>query len=949
MRMLRVNMKTSSVAYEPFPEEWQLLGGRGLIAKIMNSETPPACDPMGPENKLIICGGPLAGTLAPQLGRISIGGKSPLTLGVKEANSGGPAAQKLDKLDIRAIVVEGAPKDGSIYCLEISKDGARLASAEEYRGMKNYDLAKVLRAKHGSKASIISIGIGGERKAKGASVSLTDILGDPSRNAGRGGLGAVMGSKGLKAIVIDDAHAPPVPIQNKSLFDRTVKSWIDTLRGDLSCQLFSTFGTPLAVASNSCQGTMPARNYSSGRPEGFKGLTGEAIKRNVWERGGKYHACMTGCVVQCSIIYNDVNGKRLASAYEYEALAMLGTNLGIADPDAVARLKFACDDLGLDLVEMGSSFGVAASVGKMEMGNAESAAALFEEIERGTPLGEALANGVVATAAFLGVKRVPAIKGQAIPGHDPRTVKGTGVTYVTSPMGADHTAGLTYKSPLRKSGQVKNSLRSQIKAAVCDAMGYCINALPGGQASFYGFLRDLLNARFGASLTEDDVIAVGKETLKDELKFNEAAEFFKSPKPEAGFIRDEVLAPSHSTFDVEQSEVNRIWDGLETYREPRKFWEIRFPRLPDVLFGNGVLHATGERLAKVPMKKALFICDPIMRTLGYADTVRKTCEKCGIETVLFSEVQSDPPIEEIEETGRIFRKEACDGIVALGGGSSMDAAKATCLRVSQPGVLEEYGSMVGGAGKIKAPIPPLVCIPTTSGTGSEVNSYAVITDREKNQKFVIMSDLLVPSLAVIDPEIASSMPAGLTAQTGVDALAHCVEGFVGMSIPYHPYYEALGLYGARLIGRSLRKAVSDGNDLEARSDMSMAAIYGGICFTKGLGLGHAIGHVLGALAHLPHGIAVSVSLLCFVRHNQKACQRAFADLAYALDQSDDLESALTRLYQDIGMPTRFRDMGIEEADLKKIAFETSMDVANMVGNPIPPKESHIRELLKAFY
>ena len=208
---------------------------------------------------------------------------------------------------------------------------------------------------------------------------------------------------------------------------------------------------------------MPARNYSSGRPEGFKGLTGEAIKRNVWERGGKYHACMPGCVVQCSIIYNDVNGRRLASAYEYEAIAMLGTNLGIEDPDDVGRLKFMCDDLGLDLIELGSSLGVAATAGKMEMGDAESAAKLIREIETGTDLGRALADGVVATAKFLGVTRIPAIKGQAIPGHDPRSVKGTGVTYVTSPMGADHTAGLTYRMPLGKSGQVKNSLRSQIK------------------------------------------------------------------------------------------------------------------------------------------------------------------------------------------------------------------------------------------------------------------------------------------------------------------------------------------------------------------------------------------------------------------------------------------------------------------------------------------------------
>lgn len=214
---------------------------------------------------------------------------------------------------------------------------------------------------------------------------------------------------------------------------------------------------------------------------------------------------------------------------------------------------------------------------------------------------------------------------------------------------------------------------------------------------------------------------------------------------------------------------------------------------------------------------------------------------------------------------------------------------------------------------------------------------------------MILSNFLVPKLAVIDPELTKTMPPGLTAQTGVDALAHCVEGFVAMAIPYHPYYEALGLYGIKLVGRSLRKAVAQGDDIDARMDMCMAAVDGGLCFTKGLGLGHAIGHVLGSLYHLSHGMAVSVALLCFVRGNQKECQEKFSDLAYALDHSHDLESGLMRLYEDIGIPTRFRDLGIKDSDLGRIAFEASMDVPNMVGNPVPPTESQILELLKAFY
>jgi len=205
-------MEQKKATFEDLPEQWRLVGGRGLIAKIMNKEVPPDTDPLGPKNKLIIAGGPLAGTIAPQLGRISVGGKSPLTLGIKESNAGGPAAQKLDKLGIRAIVVQGVPKEAKFYCLKISKDEVTLVPADDYAGMKNYRLVRELYNKYKRKPAIISIGIAGERKYKAASVSFTDMLGDPSRNAGRGGLGALMGSKGLKAIIIDDSGTSPVNI-----------------------------------------------------------------------------------------------------------------------------------------------------------------------------------------------------------------------------------------------------------------------------------------------------------------------------------------------------------------------------------------------------------------------------------------------------------------------------------------------------------------------------------------------------------------------------------------------------------------------------------------------------------------------------------------------------------------------------------------------------------------
>src|SRR4030043_1225015 len=232
---------------------------------------------------------------------------------------------------------------------------------------------------------------------------------------------------------------------------------------------------------------------------------------------------------------------------------MLGTNLGVTDNDAIARLKFICDDLGVDAIETGSSLGLAADAGEMSFGDWESAARLLEEIEKETPLGIALGNGVVATAQYLNISRIPAHKGQAIPGHDPRSVKGTGVTYFTSPMGADHTAGLTCRNPRNRDNQAESSLRSQIQAATCDAFGYCLNSVPGGRASIYQCFADLMNATYGLRLTPDDIMEIGKQALRDQLDFNEKAEFSKTDSKGAAFVREETIAPSGQGFDVDEA------------------------------------------------------------------------------------------------------------------------------------------------------------------------------------------------------------------------------------------------------------------------------------------------------------------------------------------------------------------------------------------------------------
>ena len=945
MKILRVNMEQAKVTTEHLPEEWKLIGGTGLIAKIMNKEVDPATDPLGPGNKLIIAAGPLAGTLAPQFGRISVGAKSPLTLGIKEANSGGTAAQKLDRLGYRAIIFEGVPKKGKLYCLKITKDGAELLPADDYKGMKVYPVAEKLQEKYGSKISIICIGPAGERLYRSASVSLTDMLGDPSRSAGRGGLGAVMGSKGLKAIVLDDSGAPKVEIKETEAFRALVKEWIDTLQHDIVCNMYSKFGTPFAVSNSSYQGTMPGSNYKSGQHKGFAGLTAEVIQANVFERGGKMHGCMPGCVVQCSILYPDKNGQRLAAAFEYEALALLGTNLDITDADDVARLKFICDNLGLDVIETGASLGVAASAGKMKAGDVQSAIKLLTEIEQGTELGTYLGNGVVRTAQYLGIDRVPAIKGQAIPGHDPRAVKGTGMTYATSPMGADHTAGLTYRAGLSKN-QAKNSLRTQVKASACDTFGYCLNALPGGKASFYEVVAKLLSARYGDDVRHDDVVEMSKQSLKDMLKFNEGAEFGKNKEPLPKFVREEALGPTKHTFDVSEEEINKMWDGLDAFREPTKIWEMRLPKIPELLIGPGVFRQLGAAVKKLGCKKPLVVSGSTTKRLGRTDAVREILKKAGLDSAEFCAMVADPPVSVVEKAGVIYKKERCDCLIGVGGGSAMDGVKGIAVEVTYPGPLTEFDVNVGGAAKIGPEVPPIICIPTTSGTGSEANMFGVITDEVRNVKFPLVSEHLLPTLSIIDPEQCASMPKSITADTGLDALSHLVEGYVTTALDYNPYYDALALYGVKLIGQSLRKAYNNPNDITARWDMCMAAMFGGVLVGKGLGLAHAVAHPLGAHYHISHGRAVAIGMLCAVRANKKTCEEKYKDLAWALARTDNLEQALLDLFRDLQFSVKLEDHGVPREDFKKVAFLISREVGNIATNPAVMDENKILKLLE---
>jgi aldehyde:ferredoxin oxidoreductase len=562
MKILRIDMCALTASLEYFPEAWTIVGGRGLTAKILSAEMPPDADPLGTDARLVLATGPLSGTIAPSFGRMSIGAKSPLTFGIKESNVGGPLAQKLDKLEIRAVIIQGAPMGQELHVVKISKDGVSFEDADAYRGMGNYALVEALHEKHGKLVSTMSVGVVGERKQKSASIALTDKDGRPSRHAARGGLGAVMGAKGLKAILVDDAGTSTVAPLQKKVFQDILSKWPELLAAEPSVQRMSKTGTPGILGTLTRIGSAPSKNYSGEPVEGVEDLFGENIEAEGKRRGGKMDACMPGCLVKCSVIYHDSAGKHVTSSLEYETLALMGANLGVADPDAVARFDRKCDDLGVDSIEIGSALGVAASVGKFAMGDVVAVNAILEEIEQGGELGMTIADGVVNTAKSLGVERVPAFKGQAMPAHDPRVGKPTGVTYHTSPMGADHTAGLKYE--MDDASAVEQSLREQILNATLDSLGLCQFAVTEDRKVLMSFVRDLLNACYELDVTQDDIIDIGRETLRTELAFNKRAEFSSMHGPAPEFVRAEAAPRMGATFGVDQGEIDSIWDGLDT-------------------------------------------------------------------------------------------------------------------------------------------------------------------------------------------------------------------------------------------------------------------------------------------------------------------------------------------------------------------------------------------------
>lgn len=576
MKFVRVNMTTKEAKAEAVPQEFVGLGGRALTSSFVLAEVDPKCHPLGSNNKLIFAPGLLGGTTSPNSGRLSVGSKSPLTGGIKESNAGGTAAQKLAKMGIKGLIIEGHPAaEDKFYIIRVSVNEVAVEEApDEIMGIGNYEAIKILSDKYGAKVGVMIIGPAGEFKLTSANISVKDPEGN-IRSAGRGGLGAVMGAKKVKAIVLDDTGAPGVPLANPEAFRAAAKVFGKGLiEHPVTGQGLPGFGTAILVNILNEAGGLPTKNFRTGRNDWANVISGETMSATIAERGGKVtHGCHQGCVIRCSQHYYDKAGKYVTSGFEYETIWALGANACIKDLDVIAECDRIMDDIGVDSIETTVTIGVAMEAGVIPWGDADGAVDLIKQIGQGTPLGRIIGNGAAFTGQAFGVTRVPVVKRQAIPAYDPRAVKGVGVTYATTTMGADHTAGYAvatnilkvggFVGPLSKEGQVDLSRNLQIATAAVDSTGLCLFVafcILDNPDAFQAII-DMINAQYGLTLTADDVTELGKTVLRTERKFNELAGFTKADDRLPEFFSEEC-PPHNTTWDLTGEELDAVYENL---------------------------------------------------------------------------------------------------------------------------------------------------------------------------------------------------------------------------------------------------------------------------------------------------------------------------------------------------------------------------------------------------
>ncbi|MET0850165.1 MAG: aldehyde ferredoxin oxidoreductase C-terminal domain-containing protein, partial [Candidatus Rokuibacteriota bacterium] len=441
--------------------------------------------------------------------------------------------------------------------------------AAPYLGKGNFEAQRMLHERYGKKVTIALCGPVGEYQGLIAGIAFSDKDGRPARLSARGGVGAVMGAKRVKAVVVDLDRIPQFAEPKK--VNAAIKDYAKMLQADsMVTNFYAKIGTMGMADLQNAMGGLPVRNFSAGQQanvaagEKFK-MGGEHIAPLNASRGGDHtHACMPGCVIQCSNVYHDASGKEVVSPVEYETLGLLGTNCGLSDPDDLAQMNFIANDLGVDTIETGAMIAVLMEAGLGAFGDVTFMADCLAEVGRGTPNGRIWAQGTARVGEHNHVARVPEIKKQAISATDPRVVEATGVTMMATAQGADHTAGNLPRLKTREMDLpaiVEQSLLQQTRVAANDSLGFCI--FGGGVTNAnLDFLTNAINAAHGTSLTPDFFEALGRETLRLEHEFNRRAGFTAADDELPAFFYQEPLPPTTHVARFHGAEVHDIYSRL---------------------------------------------------------------------------------------------------------------------------------------------------------------------------------------------------------------------------------------------------------------------------------------------------------------------------------------------------------------------------------------------------
>lgn len=378
----------------------------------------------------------------------------------------------------------------------------------------------------------------------------------------------------------------------------------------------------------------------------------------------------------------------------------------------------------------------------------------------------------------------------------------------------------------------------------------------------------------------------------------------------------------------------------------------RFQFPTPIAFGPGVLRTVGAEVASLG-RHAFIVTDPGLVQAGIIDEVRRALEAAGVACSVFAGVRENPTDADVLAGRAALDEAGADLIVAVGGGSALDAGKLIRLMQHHAGELADYDVMQGGDRKVTERLAPLVAVPTTAGTGSEVSRSAVVTIERAGRKIVIFSPRLLPSLAVCDPELTAGLPPRLTAATGADALTHAIEAY--MAKGFHPMADALALQAVGFVFRYLRRAVVQGSDLEARTHMMLASMLGAVAFQKGLGACHAMAHALTAVHGTHHGLANAICLPAVIAFNAEVAVERVRELDRAVgnglgllsnqDAASHFQFELHALLEEAGIPASLRLAGIERPDFERLTALASIDGCRL-DNPREAGPAELRGLFE---